>query len=82
MRTEQTLTLTSADVSLAGAVSGEAQSQPSFSAQPLTVMGHRGVGSFPRADSVVGVAPDHWRVDEHWTAVTAYLADLYLPNEG
>ena len=25
---------------------------------------------------------DHRDLDEHWTALTAYLADMYFPNEG
>ena len=25
---------------------------------------------------------DHHDMDEHWTAVTAHLADMYFPNEG
>ena len=30
------------------------------------------------------VSPDvaGWKVDEHWTAMTAYLAEMYLPCEG
>ena len=82
MRTEETLNLTSAGVSFTGVVSGETQHLPSFSAQPLTVMDRPGVGTIPRGDQVGGEDPDPWKVDEHWTAVTAYLADLYLPNEG
>ena len=26
--------------------------------------------------------PNHRNMDEHWTALTAYLADMYFPNEG
>ena len=81
MRTEQTLDLTSAGASFTGVVAGDTQSIPSFSAQPLSVASHAGVESLPRGDHRV-VDGDHWKVDEHWTAVTAYLADLYLPNEG
>ncbi len=25
---------------------------------------------------------DSWQVDEHWVAVTSYLADMDFPNEG
>ncbi len=87
MRTEENLNLTGAGASLTGTVSGETQNLASFSTQPLTVIGHRGFGSFPRGDELGGdelggAGPDQWKVDEHWTAVTAYLADLYLPNEG
>ncbi len=82
MRTEQTLNLTGAGASLPGVVSADTQNIPSFSAQPLAVVGHPSVESLPRGNQVGGVDPEQWKVDEHWTAVTAYLADLYLPNEG
>ena len=34
--------------------------------------------------AVAKVCPDveGWKVDEHWTAMTAYLAEMYLPYEG
>ncbi len=82
MRTEQRTDLTNAGASFTGVVSGETQNPPSFSAPPLAVVGHPGVDSLPGGDQVGGADPDQWKVDEHWTAVTAYLADLYLPNEG
>jgi len=25
---------------------------------------------------------DSWQVDEHWVAVTSYLAEMDFPNEG
>ena len=81
MRTEETLDLTNASASFEGFVSADTQI-PFFSAQPLAVIGRPGVAALPREDQVGGVEPDQWKVDEHWTAVTAYLADLYLPNEG
>ena len=31
--------------------------------------------------SVAGL-PDSIQTDEHWTAVTRYLVDMYLPKEG
>lgn len=36
-----------------------------------------------QADSAA-VPPDdeNWKMDAHWTAVSAYLAEMYLPNEG
>ena len=82
MRTEQTLDLTSAGASFTGVVAGDTQSIPYLSAQPpRPVARHTGVESLPRADDRV-MDGDAWKVDEHWTAVSAYLADLYLPNEG
>lgn len=27
-------------------------------------------------------AQENWQLDEHWTAVVSYLADLHIPNEG
>ena len=81
MRTEQTLDLNSAGASFTGVVAGDTQSIPSLSAQPLPAASQAGVGSLPQGDHGV-MDGDHWKVDEHWTAVTAYLADLYLPNEG
>ncbi len=27
-------------------------------------------------------AQENWELDEHWTAVVSYLADLHIPNEG
>ena len=26
--------------------------------------------------------PDDWQMDEHWLAVTSYLAEMDFPNEG
>ena len=34
-----------------------------------------------RGLSVSGL-PDSIQTDEHWTAVTRYLVDMYLPKEG
>ncbi len=80
MRTEQTLDLTTVGASFTGVVAGN--THPSFSARPLPAAGHPDVGRLPQGDHRGLVDGDHWKVDEHWTAVTAYLADLYLPNEG
>ena len=80
MRTEETFNLTSAGASLTGVISGGYVH--SYSAPTQAVPGHPDVESFPRRDQADPVAPDQWKVDEHWTAVTAYLAQLYLPNEG
>ncbi len=29
-----------------------------------------------------GKASENWKLDEHWVAVTAYLAQMDVPNEG
>ncbi|MEE8161918.1 MAG: hypothetical protein V3T61_09800 [Acidobacteriota bacterium] len=30
-----------------------------------------------------GPSPDEdWKLDDQWTAITAYLAEMYFPNEG
>ena len=34
-----------------------------------------GTGPTPSAD-------EDWKRDEHWGAITAYLAHMYFPNEG
>ncbi len=82
MRTEQTLDLTSSGASLTGDVAGDTRSIPSFSTQPLPVASQLDVEWPLRGEHRGLVDGDDWKVDEHWTAVTAYLADLYLPNEG
>ena len=82
MRTEQTLDLTSAGASFTGIVGGDTQSIPPLWAEPVQVVHPLGGEPVPRGDYQSAVDGDHWKVDEHWTAVTAYLANLYLPNEG
>ncbi len=27
-------------------------------------------------------ASENWKLDEHWVAITAYLAEMDFPNEG
>ena len=30
-----------------------------------------------------GLSPNEdWKLDDQWTVITAYLADMYFPNEG
>ncbi len=38
-----------------------------------------------RASSLTGggsSASENWKLDEHWVALTAYLAQMDFPNEG
>ena len=82
MRTQQTSDLTSAGASFTGIVADDTQSIPSFSAPPVQAIHALGGEPVSRGDHQSAVHGDDWKVDEHWTAVTGYLADLYLPNEG
>ncbi len=36
--------------------------------------------SAPKAEAFMD--RDSWQVDEHWVAVTSYLAEMDFPNEG
>ena len=36
--------------------------------------------SAPRGEALPEL--DNWRVDEHWVAVTSYVAEMDFPNEG
>ncbi len=81
MRTEHTESMTTTGVSLSGVVADDTLT-PSLSAHPARLNHHSGGDPVPRGDHHTSAEVDGWKVDEHWTAVTAYLADLYLPDEG
>jgi len=34
------------------------------------------------AQSQIRSGDDYWHLDETWTAITAYVAEMYLPGEG
>ena len=76
MRIETRLNLTGSGAPFAEALSAELPS-----VAPLLSERAR-LESPELATAPAAMEADHWRVDEYWTAVTAYLADLYLPNEG
>ncbi len=83
MRTEHTENITSRGVTLSEVVTaGTVSHSLSSSAHPAPVKHYPGGGRSPGGDYQSSVEVEGWKVDEHWTAVSAYLVELYLPDEG
>jgi len=83
MRTEHTENITSRGVTFSEvAAAGAVSHSESISARPAPVNHYPGGGRSPRGDPQSSVDVVGWKVDEHWSAVSAYLVDLYLPDEG
>ncbi|MDA2927736.1 hypothetical protein MYX78_11000 [Acidobacteria bacterium AH-259-G07] len=44
--------------------------------------GRREAGRLSAQSTAASVDDESWKLDEHWAAVTAYVAEMYFPNEG